>query len=1101
MLQKKPYNGLHEKELNQINRQDGSPCVAISAPGCFIKGPNLFSEKRAGNRVRFFTTGRDYFSDLTSALDSASSSIFITGWQVNYDVLLDGRRSLWQCLRRALERSPALKVYVMPWLSPSGSLGTYDFETMLAVFQLNAGLEGGARAFCTPAIQQSDMKGLGVAFSHHQKSVVIDNRIGYVGGIDLAYGRRDDNDFSLDASGRRGNDAYNPGLPHLGWMAEDEHVSSMGLMMATLFDLSRPLASLTLYTPTIRLTPIPHVASSDKPFLSIPLAPSRARALNGAAYLSDLFRGPMLPSLQWIGRAYNSSKEGLDEGFERFDAFRRQMVASSIRAIANLIADNLDALPIEPELERRLRAWLEELRTAALNLPEALRIKSLLLINQWMSETELGQVLTLISGKGFEDIPQNLSGKAGELAGSLFWTLHGLLQARAGGHQQPYRYLNEAPQPLASPDNARLAADQPRMPWQDVHCRIEGPSVYDLARNFIDRWNGQQAYLAKTPALQDTALVRSTLEAVMKWLNSLAAAAGLENYLDEKRNLRLELDPPTPCWINAPEQLPQEPEVRRGGMTVQVLRSAAARMLEQEQAGRLGAGVNLPLQVGVSTEGVQSNCKAAMLQAISGAQQFIYIENQFFQSEFGEEGELRRDQEQALSGPMASLRDVGSLRRDFVARVRLEEALEQRDLWLLDWAEVEKIAQEPGAEARQFLKSMLAMWGVNAQGWLTHKLGEAQHGLLNEIGEALARRIERAIQREHPFHVYLVLPVHPEGALNVPNIMHQVHLTQQSLMFGEQSLVKRIQRQMALKALEGKADPAQAREIIERKDTRGRPVYEQQDWSRYLTLLNLRSWAVLGGRVVTEQVYVHSKLLIADDRVAILGSANINDRSLQGERDSELAVMVRDSEPLTAKLDGKNDAVVGKAIHQLRVDLWKKHFGLSQEKGGFVKPASELSAYLSMPAAQEAWEAIQILAKENTRAYERAFNFIPQNISQTQLQLTPEPPKGFEDGFPASIWPTWAYRSPDELREGGQLMEAMPYQEMFWRSSTLTSVKTFPAPNGVSGFITALPTNWTRGERNDSGLNLSILAHQDGSSRTTQVAMNGDSSEQGRHRT
>ncbi|MBN0098687.1 phospholipase, partial [Pseudomonas aeruginosa] len=136
---------------------------------------------------------------------------------------------------------------------------------------------------------------------------------------------------------------------------------------------------------------------------------------------------------------------------------------------------------------------------------------------------------------------------------------------------------------------------------------------------------------------------RSALEAVMKWLNSLAAAAGLENYLDEKRNLRLELDPPTPCWINAQEQLPQEPEVRRGGMTVQVLRSAAARMLEQEQAGRLGAGVNLPLQVGVSTEGVQSNCKDAMLLAISGAQQFIYIENQFFQSEFGKEGEVFKD--------------------------------------------------------------------------------------------------------------------------------------------------------------------------------------------------------------------------------------------------------------------------------------------------------------------------------------------------------------------------------------------------------------------------------------------------------------------------
>ncbi|MBN0509781.1 hypothetical protein JTM45_35880, partial [Pseudomonas aeruginosa] len=94
---------------------------------------------------------------------------------------------------------------------------------------------------------------------------------------------------------------------------------------------------------------------------------------------------------------------------------------------------------------------------------------------------------------------------------------------------------------------------------------------------------------------------------------------------------------------------------------------------------------------------------------------------QFFQSEFGKEGEGFKDL--PLSGPMASLRDVGSLRRDFVVRIRLEEALEQRDLWLLDWSEVEKIAQEPGTEARQFLKSRLAMWGVNAQGWLTHKLG------------------------------------------------------------------------------------------------------------------------------------------------------------------------------------------------------------------------------------------------------------------------------------------------------------------------------------------------------------------------------------------
>ncbi len=37
-------------------------------------------------------------------------------------------------------------------------------------------------------------------------------------------------------------------------------------------------------------------------------------------------------------------------------------------------------------------------------------------------------------------------------------------------------------------------------------------------------------------------------------------------------------------------------------------------------------------------------------------------------------------------------------------------------------------------------------------------------------------------------------------------------------------------------------------------------------------------------------VYVHSKLMVVDDEYVIVGSANINQRSLDGDRDSELAV-------------------------------------------------------------------------------------------------------------------------------------------------------------------------------------------------------------------
>lgn len=1048
------YNGIRAKELNQINAQDGRAYAAYSAPDFFLNGENLFAPKRTGNQVRFFTTGSDYFKDVAASIDQASRCIFITGWQVNYDVLLDGKRSLWQCLHQALKRQSTLKIYVMPWLSPSGSVGTYDFETMLAVFQLNAGLPGGPRAFCTPAIQQSDMKGLGVAFSHHQKSVVIDNRIAYVGGIDLAYGRRDDNNFSLDASARQGNDAYNPGLPKLGWMDLDKHVSSMGLMMATLFDMSRPVSETSL----------------------IPL--SRSTALNGASHVADFFRSPPFSALQWLNRAKNSAQENLDEGFERLSAVQRQMVGKSIQAMARLIGDNLDTVPMAEELKQRLREWLQELREAAGNLYESLRIKSIQLISQWMSETELGQVLTVLSGKSFDDIPGTYRERTNELASSMLWFIYHLLQERSGQHLEPYAYLHEEPQPLASPDNGRLAEDQPRMPWQDVHCRIEGPSVYDVARNFIDRWNGQQAYLADTPALQDTTLVRNLLEAVVRWLNTLVSDLGLERLgvkLKVSDAPRLNFPKPQPVWINASEQLPVAPSAQPGGMSVQVLRSASSRMTQQEQVGRGKAGVNLPLPAGIDNGGVQANCKAAMLQAISSSQHFIYIENQFFQSAYGDEREIFDDA--PLSGPMASLRDPGSLRQDYVARVRLREALEAEDIWQLDWKEIDSIAQEPSTEARQFLKSLQAMWGINVQGWLTHKLGAAQRGLINGIGEALANRIGRAIDEGRPFHVYMILPVHPEGALNVLNIMHQVSLTMQSLAFGENSLIKRIQKRMALRELlDRKVSRAEALKVIERKDATNRPVYEQQDWSRYLTLLNLRTWESLTGRVVTEQIYVHSKLLIADDRVAILGSANINDRSLLGTRDSELAVIVRDSTPVQAKLDGKQVHTVGKAVHQLRVDLWKKHFGLSMAAGSSgVTPATGLEQYLEQPAAEGTWKAIQERALLNARLYERSFDFIPQNISQVQSRKTPDM-TGYLNGFPASTWPTWAYRDLNNIDHGGELMEPMPYEERFWHSDTLAAVKSFSSPVGVQGFICALPVNWTRGENNDSGINLSILA-------------------------
>ena len=52
---------------------------------------------------------------------------------------------------------------------------------------------------------------------------------------------------------------------------------------------------------------------------------------------------------------------------------------------------------------------------------------------------------------------------------------------------------------------------------------------------------------------------------------------------------------------------------------------------------------------------------------------------------------------------------------------------------------------------------------------------------------------------------------------------------------------------------------------------------------------------------MTELIYIHSKLLIVDDRRLIIGSANVNDRSLLGNRDTEMGAYVEDTELETVK--------------------------------------------------------------------------------------------------------------------------------------------------------------------------------------------------------
>ena len=102
----------------------------------------------------------------------------------------------------------------------------------------------------------------------------------------------------------------------------------------------------------------------------------------------------------------------------------------------------------------------------------------------------------------------------------------------------------------------------------------------------------------------------------------------------------------------------------------------------------------------------------------------------------------------------------------------------------------------------------------------------------------------------------------------------------------------------------------------------------------YIEFYALRAWGKIGPtkHLVTEQLYIHAKCMIVDDRHVIIGSANINERSMLGSRDSECAAVIRDRDEKWSIMGGE-PYLVGRFAHSLRMRLMREHLGLEIDEG------------------------------------------------------------------------------------------------------------------------------------------------------------------------
>jgi phospholipase D1/2 len=155
-------------------------------------------------------------------------------------------------------------------------------------------------------------------------------------------------------------------------------------------------------------------------------------------------------------------------------------------------------------------------------------------------------------------------------------------------------------------------------------------------------------------------------------------------------------------------------------------------------------------------------------------------------------------------------------------------------------------------------------------------------------------------REKETFRVYVVMPLIPGfegqyGTSKATALQAITHWNYRSISQGQQSLLARLAKEVG--------DP-----------------------HRYICFFGLRTWSEMNGRLVSEIVYVHSKLAIVDDNRVLIGSANINDRSLVGDRDSEISVLFEDIEFVRGMMNGENIRV-GKFASNLRKRLFREHLG------------------------------------------------------------------------------------------------------------------------------------------------------------------------------
>ncbi|KAE9445989.1 hypothetical protein C3L33_22116, partial [Rhododendron williamsianum] len=213
----------------------------------------------------------------------------------------------------------------------------------------------------------------------------------------------------------------------------------------------------------------------------------------------------------------------------------------------------------------------------------------------------------------------------------------------------------------------------------------------------------------------------------------------------------------------------------------------------------------------------------------------------------------------------------------------------------------------------------------SSYGWKSKDVKVEDIGALHLIPKELSLKIVSKIEAGERFSVYVVIPMWPEGEPESGSV--------QAILDWQGRTMEMMYKDIG-DALRAKGLKANLREYLtffclgNREVKRGgeyEPGEKPEPDSDYIRAQEARRF----------MIYVHAKMMIVDDEYIIVGSANINQRSMDGGRDTEIAMGAYQPHHLASTSQLQTPRARGE-IFRFRMGLWYEH--LSEPDSSFLDP-------------------------------------------------------------------------------------------------------------------------------------------------------------------